>query len=116
MIVDVPCARIRPSVEQSWPCAEIICRPCETTRASARTRPVSGAMRREKFALVSIVVEPTPAGSKVCAAHAVTLSMMVVMAANVMAAPPPRIQAIRAPRSTSSCRKIDRWHQFSCGQ
>jgi hypothetical protein len=35
---------------------EITCRPCDTTRASARTLPASLVMGRAKLPLVSIVV------------------------------------------------------------
>ena len=54
MSVDVPCARIRPRASRIRPSQEMMRRPRTTTRPSARTRPVSLVIGREKFTLVSI--------------------------------------------------------------
>ena len=78
MIVEVPCASTFPSgpVTSAW--AEIIRRPFEMTFPSARTRPVSGKIGREKFTFVSTVVYPVPAGSKEWQAHPVALSIKAI--------------------------------------
>ena len=55
MMVEVPCARMRPSRESSFASVEMIWRPWDTTRPSARTRPVSSVIGRERFPLVSMV-------------------------------------------------------------
>ena len=54
--VEVPWARSLPAASRTQASADMIRRPCEATRASQRTRPVSSRIGREKLALVSIVV------------------------------------------------------------
>jgi len=56
MIVEVPWASTRPSPARTCALAEMICRPWDTTLASARTRPVSCVIGLQKLPLVSIVV------------------------------------------------------------
>jgi hypothetical protein len=75
--VDVPCATTLSSRAVILASHVMILRPRVTTRPSARICPEVDVRGREKFALVSTVVEPTPGGRTEAAAQKQTLSSKV---------------------------------------